>query len=309
MKQSKTTMEKASTIHESDSNIFLAMPLTTYVEQHRGPIFPRRDNFYHLVLFTDGTGSFTVDFDTFRIEPYLTYFTVPGQVHTWSFDSLPRGYIVNFGADLLDSLLSERNYLQRFGFSTGIAVDQVIRVGHTAGKRIENLLREMVDATNDSNGRPMDYIRILLLHALFVLDAQGSRAMHDPGSTVGERQSRTRNKVLIRHFRELVEQHYRTERFPKFYADQLQVSSNHLNIVCKTYLGKQAGSFIRDRILLEAKRMLTHPDMIIADLADELHFSDNSYFTKFFKKMEGITPEEFRQKIAQQSQNHRFNPG
>jgi AraC-like DNA-binding protein len=45
---------------------------------------------------------------------------------------------------------------------------------------------------------------------------------------------------------------------------------------------------------LEAKRLLILPDWTISQVAYELNFNDNSYFTKFFKKVEGKTPEEFR---------------
>jgi AraC-like DNA-binding protein len=61
-------------------------------------------------------------------------------------------------------------------------------------------------------------------------------------------------------------------------------------------LGLSAGEVIRNRTLLEAKRLLTNPRLNISEIAFNLNFSDNSYFTKFFKKIEGITPEEFRKK-------------
>ena len=60
-------------------------------------------------------------------------------------------------------------------------------------------------------------------------------------------------------------------------------------------VAKQAGAFIRERILLEAKRQLVNLDERIAGIGYYLGFTDNSYFTKFFKKYTGITPETFRQ--------------
>jgi AraC-like DNA-binding protein len=62
-------------------------------------------------------------------------------------------------------------------------------------------------------------------------------------------------------------------------------------------MGVSAGELIRNRVLLEAKRMLTNPQLSISEISLKLNFSDNSYFTKFFKKLEDITPEEFRKKI------------
>ena len=77
----------------------------------------------------------------------------------------------------------------------------------------------------------------------------------------------------------------------------LYITPNHLNAVCKDMMGISAGEMIRNRIMLEAKRMLTNPQLNISEISLKLNFSDNSYFTKFFKKLEDITPEEFRKKL------------
>jgi AraC-like DNA-binding protein len=80
----------------------------------------------------------------------------------------------------------------------------------------------------------------------------------------------------------------------------LYITPNHLNALCNDVLSISAGDVIRNRVILEAKRLLINRDMTVLEIANYLHFSDNSYFTKFFKKKEGITPEEFRKK----SNNH-----
>ncbi|WP_242692211.1 helix-turn-helix domain-containing protein [Aridibaculum aurantiacum] len=77
----------------------------------------------------------------------------------------------------------------------------------------------------------------------------------------------------------------------------LYVTPNHLNALCKDVTGRPAGELIRDRVLLEAKRLLINAKMSISEIALELDFTDNSYFTKFFKKYEGVTPEVFRKQI------------
>ena len=74
----------------------------------------------------------------------------------------------------------------------------------------------------------------------------------------------------------------------------LFVTPNHLNLVCKEFLGQQAGEVIRNRILFEAIRLLLLPEWIVAEVAYTLTFTDNSYFKKFFTKIARVTPEEFR---------------
>jgi len=64
--------------------------------------------------------------------------------------------------------------------------------------------------------------------------------------------------------------------------------------LCNDFLGISAGTLIRERVILEAKRLLINRDLMVAEIAEKLNFADQSYFIKFFKKYEGITPEKFR---------------
>jgi AraC family transcriptional activator of pobA len=66
--------------------------------------------------------------------------------------------------------------------------------------------------------------------------------------------------------------------------------------ICWGYLPVRV---IRNRVILEAKRLLVNLDLNITEIAGKLNFADNSYFTKFFKKYTGQTPEEFRKNLSQ----------
>ncbi|MBK6931019.1 MAG: AraC family transcriptional regulator [Saprospirales bacterium] len=85
---------------------------------------------------------------------------------------------------------------------------------------------------------------------------------------------------------------------PRDYAEMLFITPNHLNALVNSVVGKPAGELIRDRVVLEAKRLLVNSDFNISQIADALHFEDNAYFTRFFKKYTGMSPEIFRQEYA-----------
>jgi AraC-like DNA-binding protein len=75
----------------------------------------------------------------------------------------------------------------------------------------------------------------------------------------------------------------------------LHVTTNHLNETVKGTLGQPAGMIIRERLLLEAKRLLRYSDSPVAEIATHLNFEDPSYFSRFFKKHTGFSPSEFRE--------------
>ena len=98
----------------------------------------------------------------------------------------------------------------------------------------------------------------------------------------------------LREFKKLVDKHFRQYKLPNEYAQLLHVTPNYLNNITKEVWGKSPGAVIRERIILEAQRLLINVNLNVTEIAYQLNFHDNSYFTKFFKKYSGMTPEQFR---------------
>ncbi len=256
-----------------------------YLQRHPNLHFPHRHSFYHIVYFTKGAGTHSIDFETFKVIPGQIYFMVPGQIHSWHFDGEIDGYIVNFSEHLLHSFLKEGQYLEQFPFFNGIAVEGVIQLKKSR-ETVEQLLLQIVTEAEGNALMSAEMIRVYLL-ALFInitREINTAKKKLAPGP----------NQLLLRNFRKLVEQHFFNKRLPKEYAAMLYITPNHLNALCKDILGKPAGEVIRDRVLLEAKRLLVSAGSSVSEIAWQLNFNDNSYFTKFFKKYIGVTPEQFR---------------
>jgi len=272
------------------SEDILVARFSDYLAAHRDIHFPHRHSFYHLAFFTAGGGSHTIDFEKFPVKPGQLYFMVPGQVHSWFFSGGIEGYVMNVSAGFFNAFLQDADYVERFPFFSGVSAEGVVQLPKAAipvvTAQFEGMLKEM----KGDQAYSQDMLRLQVL-GMFIAVSRASRQG-------GSRQELPHNYVLLRNFRKLVEQHYMQLRLPKEYAALLYVTPNYLNAFCRHMLGKSAGEIIRDRVLLEAKRLLINADMSIATIAYQLNFADNSYFTKFFKKYAGTTPEEFRKHIS-----------
>lgn len=110
----------------------------------------------------------------------------------------------------------------------------------------------------------------------------------------------------VYEFLMLLESNYRQIRNTDFYAGKLGISSKRLNQILKEKLDKTGMQLIHDRIILEAKRNIIHSDLTIKEIAYDLGFSDRPYFSRFFKKQTGQTPEGF-QKEAKEHIKSKFN--
>ena len=260
-----------------------------YLEKHKNLHFPHKHTFYHLVLFTKGGGTHAIDFKTFDVVPYQIYFMIPGQVHSWNFKGDVDGYVIHFSVPFFQSFLVKNDYLDRFPFFSGTIDDAVINIEPGLQQKVQGLFENIIDENENPARLGLDMVRALLLQ-LFILVARTS------ADGVQKQTSSNNNYTLLKNFQKLIGQNFATLKLPKDYAALLYITPNHLNALCNDILGISAGEVIRNRVLLEAKRLLINLDLTISEIADNLNFSDNSYFTKFFKKYTGITPDEFRKR-------------
>lgn len=261
-----------------------------YLAIHPNLQHAHKHNFYHLVFFTEGQGTHTIDFQSFTVKPCQVYFMIPGQVHQWNFEGKVDGYVVNFSPEFFQSFLLQADYLEQFPFFSGNNTnDAVIDIIGNQQQVVLELFKKLLLESENKQRATLDMIRLLLLE-LFIIVGR----LSEPNIS---KQASPYNLTLLRNFRRLIEMNYITLRLPKEYAALLYITPNHLNALSHDLLGISAGEIIRNRVVLETKRLLVNPELSIAEIADRLNFSDNSYFTKFFKKQAGITPEEFRKQL------------
>ena len=104
----------------------------------------------------------------------------------------------------------------------------------------------------------------------------------------------SRQEEIFTKFTELLERHHKKEREIAFYADKMCMTSKHLSQVIKDYTGKTALGLIEEYVISEAKSMLLSTTMSIQQISDELNFPSQSVFGKYFKRVTGISPSEYR---------------
>lgn len=107
----------------------------------------------------------------------------------------------------------------------------------------------------------------------------------------------SRRDFISLNFIKLVTQHYTKEHRADFYAHQLCISTKHLTRVIKEMTGKTPHTIIDGEIIHHAMRLLEDDKIPICRIAEELHFSDQAAFSKFFKKQKSISPMSYRRRI------------
>ncbi len=103
-----------------------------------------------------------------------------------------------------------------------------------------------------------------------------------------------RNKEVWERFRELLKQHYKQERQVQFYADRLCLTPKYLSRIIREISGRSVSEWIDYYIIMESKALLRSTDMTIQQLSWEMNFASQALFGKFFKRVTGLSPKEYR---------------
>lgn len=106
--------------------------------------------------------------------------------------------------------------------------------------------------------------------------------------------SLTRKEELFESFLRILYMYCKEQHVVSFYAEQLYITPQYLSLILKELTGWSANKWIDEALMQEAKILLKAPQATVQQVADALHFSDQSTFGKFFKKHAGMSPMEYR---------------
>lgn len=162
--------------------------------------------------------------------------------------------------------------------------------GGACFQRLDTLCQMMYDETQLT---PPNYAIIRqLLSALFSMIEAEKKKENQANETF-----RSTQHISFKNFLAILEENFRRPLGVEFYAEKLFMSSRNLNIICQNILEQSVSEIIETRKLTEAKNLLVSTDKTIAEIAYELGYNDNAYFSNVFKKKAGQTPSEFREEM------------
>ena len=244
---------------------------------------PHKHNFYMVFFVEKGAGVHNVDFTQYHVNDNQVYFIRPGQVHNWALDV----DTVGFQLMLSSEIVSAFSNLSPFSFFDQ-SVPSCLSLTEKKFSEFKIQLHE-IELVLPQDDLLTKEIVLLRLHLLLKL-LQKEYLKQFPGH-----ESATKPEKIIKSFHELIDLHFNTESSVHFYADKLNITPNYLNILSQKNLKIPAGDVIKERTILEAKRLLTSTDLSIKEIAYQLGFNDNGYFSKVFKKYTGKSPGDFKE--------------
>jgi AraC-like DNA-binding protein len=100
---------------------------------------------------------------------------------------------------------------------------------------------------------------------------------------------------LMQRFLAEVRTHYKQERRVIYYAERLHITTGYLSTLVHRVSGKSPSDWINDFVVMEAKVLLKSSTLTVQQIAHELNFPSQSFFGKYFKRLVGLSPKEYRE--------------
>lgn len=107
-------------------------------------------------------------------------------------------------------------------------------------------------------------------------------------------EKKSRQDEIVARFLQCVQENYREYRDLGFYAEQLGLSLKYMSRVVFEQTGRHPSKWIKDYVILDAKAMLRSGQYSVQQVADALHFPNQSFFGKYFKETVGVSPKKWR---------------
>jgi len=245
---------------------------------------PHRHDFYHLFWIESGNGTFVSDGRSYPLTRGSLIFVSPGQVHAWKCNDTLKGYVLCFEPASLFSG-SDRPYrllhdLAQFSATTKDRA--TFQVAGSTYRILRVAFKNLADEFHGSAEFRCDMVRsqitalLIRLHRLCLstpsVEAQGY------------------STHLTNRFLSLLEKEAGKLQRARYYTSALSVSPRVLVDAVLAETGKSPSAWIRDRTLLEARRLLIYTDLTISEIAYRLNFRNVSYFVRFYRRLAGVPP-------------------
>jgi AraC family transcriptional regulator, transcriptional activator of pobA len=258
--------------------------------RHFSVKYPHRHDFFEVLYLSRGSGFHIIDGNKYEIQPPCVFFMSPGQAHKIEFSSDIEGYIFIFTSEFYLINQSNQNRLIEFPFFFSIRQENRPLILESSEDIVflETLFKKGIAEIAKGENYSVELLRSvldLILTSCAILYKTDENLL-----------TKSKGNVVVKRFLQLVEENFQNNLSVNEYADKLAITPNHLTQTVNQLTGKTSSQIIKSKQVLEIKRLLVHTNLTVTEIANQLNFPDQSYFTKFFKRETGFSPLQYRSK-------------
>lgn len=246
-----------------------------------------RHTYYEIIWVRSGEGIHTIDFIDYKFSGPCLFLLHPQNIHTINKAVPATGGVIKFTISVFSASTEESDFMLRYGVFDDIDVLPVIPLtidqSDEIGKLFDDVYKEYHSQSSFSIQIIISYLKIFLLKIYAI------KKSHLPADLL-----KSADLLRFRQFQQLLETYFKKHHGASFYAEQLNLTGKTLGNVTHNLSNLSPSQLIKQRILLEAKRLLHHSSLSVKEIAYELGFEDSSYFIRFFKINTQSSPQQYK---------------
>jgi AraC family transcriptional regulator, transcriptional activator of pobA len=254
------------------------------------PQEPYRTNCYGICILHKGETTLTTGLKTKTIQAPAIISMGPNVVRSWK---RKEGEVVSdvlfFTDDFFTKDAVNHFRMQQYSFFDN-ELEHTFQINKKEYSKFKNLYSYLSCSIENTN---QNHLRILKNYIAIIIEE-----LDDINKKRSNINALENHHPTITNFKKLLAKDFKKERSIKYYADSLFTTNKYLSDQIKKYSGKPARKYIDEMVVLEAKIMLQNPDLTIAEISDELHFPNQSFFGKFFKNYTALSPLQYKKSIT-----------
>lgn len=254
----------------------------------------QRNNYYALIWVKKGKGKIKADFSEYEFQENSLLAFSPYQPFMICTSQPIEGIAIFFHSDFYcihwhqkevscNGVLFNNIYEPPYTYITEAAATIIDLI-------IEQIKAEMLKSELAQYELLVSYLKVILITASRLKTEQ----LQEQTALIPN----TKEPIILQNLKDAIENNYRIKHSPSYYAEELNISAKALAKLSKTYFNKTLTELISERIIIEAKRELYLTNKAVKEIAYELGYDDEYYFSRFFKTNADVSPQLYRETVG-----------
>ncbi|WP_291942154.1 helix-turn-helix domain-containing protein [Chitinophaga sp.] len=254
----------------------------------------QRNNYYSLIIVRKGTGTVKADFTSYAFQEKSVFAFSPYQPFMFTVSGEFIGVAIYFHPDFFCIHKHQKEVACNGVLFNNIYHPPFITLSLKQEQQLDLMIAQLKDEIRNVALAQYE----LLVSQLKILLIQLSRAKVDQQPQVAIDIAENDQPFILQNLKEAIENNFKTKHTASDYADLLHISAKALARIAKTHFNKTLTELISERIIIEAKRELYLTSKTIKEIAYELGYEDEYYFSRFFKTNTDVSPQLYRETVG-----------
>jgi AraC-like DNA-binding protein len=254
----------------------------------------QRNNYFSLIWITSGAGKLKADFEEYDFEENSLFAFSPYQPYMFSVETSVKGIAINFHSEFFCIYKHHKEVSSHGVLFNNIYHPPFVKVDESTAATFkmlcEQIKTEMQNPALAQHELLVSYLKILLITA--------ARLKTQQQPEVNEIVTGYKEPFILQKLKDAIEANFRIKHSPSDYAGMLYISPKALAKITKAHFNKTLSSLINERIIIEAKRELYLTNKTVKEIAYELGYEDEYYFSRFFKINADVSPQLYRETVG-----------